>query len=127
MIPRKAYSRVLVVRTASENLVLEPQQFPLLETLLENIECWPEVLVAAGGLLIPMYTGSGDREARLTPLASGSAPSGVLLVVFFEGQWDGESAKQLPVDVVNETVQFGFLAHRFLVQMRQYPIRASSR
>jgi len=70
VIPRKAYSRVLVVRTASENLVLEPQQLPLLETLLENIECWPVVLVAAGGLLIPMYTGSGDREARLTPLAS---------------------------------------------------------
>ena len=68
--PRKAYSRVLVVRTASENLVLETQQLPLLETLLENIECWPVVLVAAGGLLIPMYAGSGDREARLTPLAS---------------------------------------------------------
>jgi hypothetical protein len=70
VIPRKAYSRVLVVRTASENLVLEPQQLPLLETLLENIECWPVALVAAGGLLISMYTGSGDREARLTPLAS---------------------------------------------------------
>src|SRR5450631_3000205 len=52
-IARKAASRVLVVRTASENLVLETQQLPLLETLLENIECWPVVLVAAGGLLIP--------------------------------------------------------------------------
>ena len=69
--PRKAYSRVLVVRTASENLVLETQQLPLLETLLENIECWPVVLVAAGGLLDPIYAGSGfGKEARLTPLAS---------------------------------------------------------
>ena len=70
--PRKAYSRVLVVRTASENLVLETQQLPLLETLLENIECWPVVLVAAGGLLIlfMLVQASGDREARLTPLAS---------------------------------------------------------
>ena len=71
-------------------------------------------------------------------MGKGSSPSGentrFLLVVFFEGQWDGESAKQLPVDVVNETVQFGFLAFRvasrrirtFLWSVRSAALKISS-
>jgi hypothetical protein len=62
--PRKAYRRVLVVRTASENLVRETKQLPLLETLLENIECWPVVLVAAGGLLTDIYASFADAGKR---------------------------------------------------------------
>ena len=38
-------------RTASENLVLETKQLPLLERLVQNIECLVAQLVAAGGLL----------------------------------------------------------------------------
>src|ERR1700704_5014550 len=71
MFPRKAYSRVLVFRTASENLVWETKRLLLLETLLVNIECWPVVLVAAGGLLTLTCTRFWTRgKARLRPLAS---------------------------------------------------------
>src|SRR6185369_8175550 len=58
LFPRMAYSRVLVVRTASENVVRETKRLPLRETLLVNIGCWPVELVAAGGLLNPIYADS---------------------------------------------------------------------
>src|SRR5512144_1844286 len=61
--PRKAYSRVLEsFQTTSEHLVLETKLAPALEPLLENIECWPVELVAAGGL--QLWLSLFCRDAR---------------------------------------------------------------
>ena len=67
--PRKAYSRVVEsFRTASENIVSETKRLPLLESLLENIECLAAELVAAGGL--QSYSGAFSHRPGSQPSAT---------------------------------------------------------
>src|SRR5207248_7770253 len=66
LFPRKAYSRVLFVRTTSEHVVLETKRLPLLETLLINIEGWPVELVKREACLTLMYADFLVRKSAAT-------------------------------------------------------------